>query len=266
MGVLGTLVFAVGTLVVVVPARDGLVIVADSKSTRRAASGGLAGVGAAEKVFDLAGVPGHAFFVTGISPVEWVVDGQGVATVVDAAGVVRSRLSHRGAVTPAAWDAIASECAKLAARIHRMGPAAAPLRGRELFTVVMVRAGSGAAPHEVHSFVVRLTADGAEVTNRERERFGRDDIARVLMFGEGAFAGAGLSRWQGGSADCARRFLSSGRRPVREMDTQMAAQGGYSIQEATSTAMGDAGTVGPPFRAYVLAQQLRELPPVAPCR
>ena len=68
------------------------------------------------------------------------------------------------------------------------------------------------------------------------------------------------------SGTLARRFLGSGRRPVREMDLQSAAQGAYSLQEATSTAMGDNGTVGPPFRAYLLSAPLRELPPVAPCR
>jgi hypothetical protein len=259
------LLFTVGTLVIVVPARDGLVIVADSKSTRRAGAGAAAAVTAAEKVFELPGVPGHAFFVTGVSPVEWIVGGA-VATVVDARGVVSARLTGRGAVSREAFDAVADECATLAARIHRMGQAAAPLFGRELFSVVMARAGTGGTAHEVASFVVRLTAAGAEVSKREWMRFDQDDVAQVLMYGEGAFVGAGLSRWGGGSAECARRFLASGRRPVRDMDPQSAAQGAYSIQEATSTAMGDAGTVGPPFRAYLLSAALREMPPVAPCR
>ena len=265
MGTIGALLLTIGTLVIVVPSRDGLVMVADSKSTRRAGSGSAAGVSAAEKVFDLPGVPGHAFFVTGVSPVEWIVGG-GVATVVDARGVVSARLSGRGAVSRDAFDAVAAECVKLAARIHRMGQAAAPLFGRELFSVVMTRAGTGGAAHEVASFVVRLTATGAEISKREWVRFGPSDVAQVLMFGEGAFVGAGLSRWGGGSAECARQFLGSGRRAVRDMDIQTAAQGAYSIQEATSTAMGEGGTVGPPFRTYLLAQQLRELPPVAPCR
>ena len=259
------ILIAIGTLVIVVPSRDGLVIVADSKSTRRAGSGSAAGVSAAEKVFELPGVPGHAFFVTGVSPVEWVVGGS-VATVVDARGVVSARLSDRGAISRDAFDAVAAECVKLAARIHRMGQAAAPLFGRELFSVVMTRAGTGGEAHEVASFVVRLTATGAEISRREWARFGPSDIAQVLMFGEGAFVGAGVSRWGGGSAECARQFLGSGRRAVRDMDIQTAAQGAYSIQEAASTAMGEGGTVGPPFRAYLLSQQLREMPPVAPCR
>src|SRR5688572_20341414 len=126
------LLLVLGTLVIVVPTRDGLVLVADSKATRRTGAGATAGVSAAEKVFALPGVPGHAFFVTGASPVEWVIDGQGVATVVDARGVVAARLSGRGPVSRSAFDAVADECAKLAARVHRMGPAAAPLVGRDL--------------------------------------------------------------------------------------------------------------------------------------
>ena len=266
MSITGALLFTIGTLIIVVPAREGVVIVADSKSTRRAGSGAAGGVSAAEKVFELPGVPGHAFFVTGVSPVEWVVDGQGVATVVDARGVVTARLSHRGAVSRGEFDAIANECARLAARIHRMGAAAAPLVDRDLFTVGVVRAGSGGGPHEVGSFVVRLTGSGAEVVRREWARFMAHDDTQVLMFGEGAFVGAGISRWRGGSADCARAFLASGRRSIQLTEIQAAAQGAYSIQEATSTAMGDGGTVGPPFRAYVLSAALRELPPVAPCR
>jgi hypothetical protein len=265
MGTIGALLLTIGTLVIVVPARDGVVIVADSKSTRRAGSGTAAGVSASEKVFELPGVPGHAFFVTGVSPVEWVVGGS-AATVVDARGVVSARLSGRGAVSREAFDAVAAECAKLAARIHRMGQAAAPLFGHELFSVVMTRAAAGGGPHEVASFVVRLTGSGAEVSKREWMRFAQGDTTQVLMFGEGAFVGSGLSRWDGGSAECARQFLGSGRKLVRDMEIDAAAQGAYSIQEATSTAMGDAGTVGPPFRAYLLSRQLREMPPVAPCR
>ena len=260
------LLLLLGTLVIVVPTRDGLVIVADSKSTRRTGGGATAGVSASEKVFTLPGLPGHAFFVTGATPVEWVIDGQGVATVVDARGVVSARLSGRGMVSRADFDAVAHECAKLAARVHRMGAAAAPLVGRDLFTVVMARGGLGGEPHEVASFVIRLTGSGAEVTQRDWERFGRDDEARVLMFGEGAFVGAGVRGWTGGAAECARQFLGAGRRRVRDMEAAFAARGAYSIQEATSTAMGDAGTVGPPFRAYVLTGALQELPPVNPCR
>ncbi|MEX2272888.1 MAG: hypothetical protein WD690_15555 [Vicinamibacterales bacterium] len=265
MWLTGPLLLTLGTLVVVVPTRDGLVIVADSKSTRRTAAGATAAVDAAEKVFAFPGLPGHAFFVTGVSPVQWVVDGQGVATIVDAHGLVRARLSRRGSVSRADFDAVADEGAKLAARIHRMGASAAPLVGRDLFTVVMARAGSGNTPHEVASFVISLTTSSAAVSKREWVRFAPGDAARVLMFGEGAFVGAGLARWTGGSAECARQFLA-GRRLVRDIDAQTAARGAYSIQEATSTAMGDAGTVGPPFRAYVLTLALNELPPVAPCR
>ena len=260
------LLLTVGTLVIVVPAREGVVIVADSKATRRAGPGGAADVSAAEKVFELPGVPGHAFFVTGVTPVEWVVDRQGVATVVDARGLVAARLGRRGYVSRGEFDAVANECARLAARIHRMGAAAAPLVDRDLFSVVMVRAGSGGRPHEVGSFVIRLSAAGAEVTKRDWQQFMAHDAARVLMFGEGAFVAGGISHWRGGTADCARAFLASGRRSVQLTEIQAAAQGAYSIQEATSTAMGEGGTVGPPFRAYVLSAGLRELPPVAPCR
>src|SRR5688572_28730373 len=86
------LAFVLGTLVVVMPTRDGLVIVADSKSTRRTTGGVAAGFTAEEKVFAVSGVPGHAFFVTGVSRVD-SVEGEGVATIVDARGVVRARLS-----------------------------------------------------------------------------------------------------------------------------------------------------------------------------
>lgn len=263
---LGQAILVVGTLIVVVPARDGVVIVADSKTSRRTSAGQGAGAAATEKVFSLQGVPGTAFFVTGISPVEWVPGDGGVATVVDARGLVTARLSRQGSVTRAAFDAVADESARLSARIHRMGAAAAPLVGRELFTVVMVRAGAGGSAHDVASFVVRLTASGAEVSRREWQRFSPGDPARVLMFGEGTFVGAGLPRWTGGTAECARRFLASGTRAVRDVDAAGAARGGYSILEATSTAMGSDGTVGPPFRAYVLSSRLDELPPVAPCR
>lgn len=266
MHLVGTLILTLGTLIVVVPTRDGVVIVADSKSTRRAASGAAAGVSLTEKVFSLPGLPGHAFFVTGVSPVEWVVDGQGVATVVDARGVLRARLSGLGAVTEARFEAVADECARLASRIHRMGDSAAPLVGRELFSVVMTRAGSGSTPHEVASFVVRLTASAAEVSSRAWQRFGPDSAAQVLMFGEGAFVGTGLPGWSGGAAECARQFLGAGARRVRELDAETAARGAYSIQEAASTAMGATGSIGPPFRAYVLTLALAELPPVAPCR
>lgn len=266
----GQVILTIGTLIVVVPARDAVVIVADSKTSRRTSTGQGAGTSANEKVFSLDGVPGAAFFVTGITPVEWVSDTGAVATVVDARGLVTSRLSRGGAVTRDGFDALARESATIAARIHRMGDLAAPLAGRELFTVVMVKAGSAGsqarAPHEVASFVVRLTATGAEVARREWQRFGRDDQARVLMFGEGAFVGAGLAQWAGGSAECARRFLAGGSGPVRAVDPAVAARGAYSILEAASTAMGAEGTVGPPFRAYVLARALAELPPVAPCR
>lgn len=263
---LGQILLTIGTLIVVVPARDAVVIVADSKTSRRTVAGQGDGVTATEKVFSLTGVPGAAFFVTGISPVEWVSDDGGVATVVDARGLVTARLARKGSVTRVDFDAVADESARIAARIHRMGDLAAPLAGRELFTVVMVKAGSGAAPHEVGSFVVRLTMTGAEVSRREWQRFGPDNQARVMMFGEGAFVGAGLSQWRGGSAECARRFLASGTRPVRSVDPGEAARGAYSILEAASTAMGGDGTVGPPFRAYLLTTRLAELPPVAPCR
>lgn len=263
---LSTLFLIAGTLIVVVPTREGLVIVADSKSTRRTAAGVAAGVGVAEKVFALPALPGHAFFVTGSTPVEWAVEGQGTATVVDARGVLRARLAGRGSVSRSDFDAVADECARLAARIHRMGATARALVNRDLFTVVMARAGAEGAPHQVASFVIRLTTTGAEVTRREWRQFGPADVAQVLMFGEGAFVGEGIGQWTGGSANCARQFLSGGNRRVRELDAQTAARGAYSIQEATSTAMGDAGTVGPPFRAYVLASALSELPPVAPCR
>lgn len=262
---LGALLLVIGTLVIVVPTRDGLVIVTDSKSTRRTA-GGVPAVSATEKVFALEGVDGHAFFVTGASPVEWVVEGQGVATVVDARGVVRARLSRRGPVSREQFEAVAAECARLASRIHRMGAAAAPLAGRDLFSVVMARAGSASEPREISSFVVRLTATGAEVADREVVRFAPGDAARVLMFGEGAFVGAGLAQWTGGSAECARQFLGGGRLRVRDTQSSTAARGAYAIQEAASTAMGDGGTVGPPFRSYVLTRMLIELPPVAPCR
>ena len=263
---LSTLILIAGTLIVVVPTRDGVVIVADSKSTRRTAAGAASGVSVAEKVFALPGLSGHAFFVTGASPVEWAVEGEGVATVVDARGVLRARLSGRGSVSSRDFDAVAQECARLAARIHRMGATAAPLVGRDLFTVGMTRAGSGNTPHEVASFVIHLNATGAEVSRREWKQFAPRDRAQVLMFGEGAFVGAGLAQWTGGAAECARQFLGGGNRPVGEFDAQAAARGAYSIQEATSTAMGDAGSVGPPFRAYVLTLALNELPPVAPCR
>ncbi|MBA3948822.1 MAG: hypothetical protein H0X44_02625 [Acidobacteria bacterium] len=143
---LGQILLTIGTLIVVVPARDAVVIVADSKTSRRTSAG--QGVGAAA---------GTAFFVTGISPVAWVPDDGGVATVVDARGLVTARLSRAGRVTREAFDAVADESARLSA-------------------------------HEVASFVVRLTATGAD------------------------------------------------------------------------------GTVGPPFRAYLLSGRLAELPPVAPCR
>jgi hypothetical protein len=262
----GQILLTIGTLIVVVPARDAVVIVADSKTTRRMSGGQGIGATATEKVFGLPGVPGTAFFVTGISPVEFVHDGGGVATVVAARGLVTARLARAGRITREAFDAVAAESVRLSARVHRMGAPAAPLVGRELFTVVMVRAGSGAAPHEVASFVVRLTSNGAEVSRREWQTFVRDDHARVLMFGEGAFVGAGLSRWSGGTAECARRFMASGTRAVRAVDPADAARGAYSILEATSTAMGADGTVGPPFRAYLLARELTEMPPVAPCR
>ena len=259
------LVLILGTLIVAVPTRDGVVIVADSKATRRTASG-VAAVSTAEKVFQVEGLSGHAFFVTGASPVHFAVEGQGVATIVDAGGVVRARLWGKTEVTRADLEAVARECAKLAARIHRMEGGAGPLAGRELFTVGMVRAASGGRPHEVASFVVRLTAASAEVAKWEWVSFGPDALTRVMMFGEGSFVGAGLPNWGGGAARCARQFLSSGRRLVRDMDADSAARGAYSIQEAASTAMGDAGTVGPPFRAYLLTRALTELPPVAPCR
>lgn len=265
MSSLVQIILVVGTLIVVVPTRDGIVIVADSKTTRRAASGARAGVRAEEKVFALSGLPGHAFFVTGNSPVHFVTDGQGVATIVDARGVVQARLWERGAVTRADFDAVASECARLAARIHKMGAPQA-LIGRDLFTVVMARAGSGPMPHEVASFVIRLTTTGAEVTNAEWARFAPGSATQILMFGEGRFVGAGLPGWTSGAARCAREFLDSGRRPVRQMNADTAARGAYSIQEAASIAMGGGGTIGPPFRAYVLSQALTELPPVAPCR
>src|SRR5688500_11739066 len=118
------LVLVLGTLVVVVPTRDGLVIVADSQSTRRTTAGATAGVNVVEKVFELPGLPGHAFFVTGASPVEFIVQGQGTATVVDARGVLSARLSGRGAVSRSDFDAVASECARLSARIHHMRAAA----------------------------------------------------------------------------------------------------------------------------------------------
>jgi len=259
------LIVVIGTLIVVVPTRDGVVIVADSKATRRTASG-VAAVSTAEKVFQVEGLSGHAFFVTGASPVHFAVEGQGVATIVDAGGVLRARLWGKTGVTRAGLEAIARECARLAARIHRLEGGAGPLEGRELFTVGMVRVASGDRPHEVASFVVRLTAASAEVGSWEWVSFGPDALTRVMMFGEGRFVGAGLPNWGGGAARCARQFLSSGRRLVREMDANTAARGAYSIQEAASTAMGDTGTVGPPFRAYVLARALTELPPVAPCR
>ena len=254
-----------GTLIVVVPARDGVVIVADSKSTRRTASG-VVGTSTAEKVFQVAGLEGHAFFLTGASPVHFAIEGQGVATIVDARGVIEARLRGKADVTREDFEGVASLCVRLAARIHRMEGGAGPLLGRELFTVGMVRASSARRPHEIASFVVRLTAAGAEVSNREWVSFGPDAISRVMMFGEGGFVGAGLPNWAGGAARCAREFLGSGRRLVREMDAAVAARGAYSIQEAASTAMGDAGTVGPPFRAYVLTRALTELPPIAPCR
>lgn len=266
MWTLGQVIVTIGTLIVVVPARDAVVIVADSKTSRRTSAGQGVGASATEKVFALDGVPDTAFFVTGMTPVEWVPDTGGVATVVDARGLVTSRLSRGGRVTRAGFDALADESARIAARIHRMGDLAAPLAGRDLFTVVMVKAGSGAAPHEVASFVVRLTASGADAGRRELQRFGPDNRAQVLMFGEGAFVGAGLAGWSGGAAECARRFLAGGAGPVRAVDPGEAARGAYSILEAASTAMGGDGTVGPPFRAYVLASALAELPPVAPCR
>lgn len=263
---LSTLLLIVGTLVIVVPTRDGVVIVADSKSTRRTASGSATGVAVTEKVFAMPGLPGHAFFVTGNSPVEWVVQGQGTATIVDARGVLRARLPSRGPVTREQFDAIARECARLAARIHRIGAPAAALVGQDLFSVVMTRSASGQEPHEAASFVIRLTASGAEIVRREWKTFRPGDAAQVLMFGEGAFVGAGLAQWVGGAAECARQFLGAGVRRVRDLDATTASRGAYSIQEATSIAMGDAGTVGPPFRAYVLTNVLTELPPVAPCR
>ncbi|MDQ3170521.1 MAG: hypothetical protein M3Q55_10330 [Acidobacteriota bacterium] len=266
MLLLGQILLTVGTLIVVVPTRDGVVIVADSKSSRRTTAGAGTSTSLTEKVFSLPGVPGTAFFVTGISPIEWVPDGGGIATVVDARGVVTARLSRRGHVTRDDFDAVADECARLAARLHRMGDLAVPLVGRELFTVVMVAAGSGATSHEVASFVVRLGSRGADVSRREWQRFGPSDGARVMMYGEGAFVGAGLPHWTGGSAGCARQFLGGGERLVSRLDASAAARGAYSILEAASTAMGADGTVGPPFRAYVLTLGLTELPPVAPCR
>ena len=263
---LSSLLLIAGTLVVVVPTRDGLVIVADSKSMRRAASGAAAGATVAEKVFVLPGVAGHAFFVTGNSPVEWIVEGQGTATIVDGRGIVQARLSNRGPVSRAQFDAVADECARIAARIHRTGAGAAALVGRDLFSVVMTRAASASGPYEVASFVIRLTVSGAEAVRREWKTFRAGDLGQVFMFGEGAFVGAGVAQWTGGAADCARQFLAAGVRRVRDLDATTAARGAYSIQEATSIAMGDAGSVGPPFRAYVLASTLNELPPPAPCR
>lgn len=266
MPLLGSILLTLGTLIVVVPTRDGVVIVADSKLSRNTAAGGRVGSGVTEKVFSLPGVPDAAFFVTGITPVEWLPDGGTTTTVVDARGLATARLSNRGHVSRAAFDALADEAARIAGRITRMGDLAAPLAGRELFSVVIVRAGSGAWPHEVGSFVVRLTASGASVGERTWERFTQGDAARVMMFGEGAFVGAGLPRWQGGSAECARQFLASGRRRVRDLDRETAARGGYSILEAASIAMGDAGAVGPPFRTYLLTHALTELRPPPPCR
>src|SRR5688572_31466376 len=104
MLLLGQILLTVGTLIVVVPTRDGVVIVADSKSSRRTTAGSGAGTAVTEKVFSLPGVPGTAFFVTGISPIEWVPDGGGVATVVDARGVVTARLSRRGNITRQDFD------------------------------------------------------------------------------------------------------------------------------------------------------------------
>lgn len=265
MPLIPALVLTLGTLIVVVPTSDGLVILADSKTSRKTMAGAPAGRSVTEKVFALSGVPDTAFFVTGVTPVEWSTE-EGLATVIDARGLVSARLSGRGGISRADFDTLAAECARIAARIHRMGESAAPLAGRDLFTVVMARAGSGAMPHEIASFVIGLTSTSAEVRRHDWASFGRETPVRVLMFGEGGFVGAGLPSWPGGSANCARQFLSAGRRPVRELDVDTAARGAYSILEATSTAMGDAGTVGPPFRAYVLRDALTELPPVAPCR
>lgn len=265
LAALGQLVLVAGTLIVVVPTRDGIVIVADSRTMQRTASGPVS-ISTAEKIFDVPGLAGHAFFVTGRSPVHFVVEGQGVATIVDARGLIRSRLSRKTDVTHADFEAVARESARLAARIHRMPGGAGPLTDRELFTVGMVRAASERRPHEVASFVVRLTGASAEVSKLEWVSFGPDALARVMMFGEGGFVGAGLPNWGGGAARCARQFLGSGRRLVRDMDAGAAARGAYSIQEAASIAMGNEGTVGPPFRAYVLTRVLTELPPVAPCR
>lgn len=258
------LLLTIGTLIVVVPARDGVVIVADSKLSRSTTAGARTGTSVTEKVFSLPGVPGTAFFVTGVTPVEFLSDGGTVATVVDARGLVTARLSRRGEVSRARFDALADEAARIAGRINRMGDLAAPLVGRELFSVVMVRTSGGA--HDVGSFVVRLTTAGASVSTRTWERFAQSSNARVMMFGEGAFVGAGLPRWQGGSAECARQFMASGRRRVADVDYETAARGGYSILEAASTAMGDAGAVGPPFRTYLLTQTLTELRPPPPCR
>ena len=263
---LGQILLAVGTLIVVVPTADGIVIVADSKLSRRTSGGVGRGASVTEKVFAVPGVPGTAFFVTGVTPVEWHPDGGSVATVVDARGLVTARLSHRGPVGRDAFDALAAHAARIAGRINRMGELAAPLAGRELFSVVMVRAGRGGAPHEVASFVIRLTSGGAEVSERTWDRFAARDRARVMMFGEGAFVGAGLPRWPGGSAECARDFLAAGGRRVRDIDAAQAARGAFSILEAASTAMGDAGVVGPPFRTYLLADALTELRPPPPCR
>jgi len=264
MPLLGAILLTIGTLIVVVPTRDGVVIVADSKLSRRTTAGAPTGTGVTEKVFSLPGVPGTAFFVTGITPVEWLPDGGTIATVVDARGLVTARLSHRGDVSRARFDALADEAARIAGRINRMGDLAAALTGRELFSVVMVKTSGGT--HDVASFVVRLTASGASVSERTWEPFAQSSAARVMMFGEGAFVGAGLPRWPGGSAECARRFLASGRRRVADVTHETAARGGYSILEAASIAMGEDGAVGPPFRTYLLTQTLTELRPPPPCR
>lgn len=261
---LGAILLTIGTLIVVVPARDGVVIVADSKLSRRTTAGARTGTGVTEKVFSLPAVPGTAFFVTGNTPVEWLPDGGTVATVVDARGLVTARLSHGGEVSQARFDALADEAARIAGRIGRMGDLAAPLMGRELFSVIIVRTSGGV--HEVGSFVVRLAPDGASVSERTWERFAPSSPARVLMFGEGAFVGAGLAHWQGGAAECARRFMAGGWRRVADVDSATAARGGYSILEAASIAMGGAGAVGPPFRAYLLTHALTELRPPPPCR
>lgn len=262
----GLILLLTGTLIVVVPTRDGIVISADSKLSRRTTAGAAAGVSAVEKVFSLPGVPDTAFFVTGNTPVEWLPDGGTPATIVDARGLVTARLRHGGRVTRGAFDAVAADAARIAARVHRLGTLAAPLAARDLFTVVMTRAGAGAAPHEVASFVIALTATGAEVRERTWDTFTTGDRARVMLFGEGTAVADGLARWSGGAAGCARQFLADGPRRVGDLDAAAAARGGYSVLEAASIAFGPDGPIGPPFRTYLLTATLAELRPPPPCR